>query len=32
MDKNEINQTLDLIESKLNSIKDLINSIRKEVS
>ncbi len=31
MDKNEINQTLDIIDLKLESIKYLINSIRTEV-
>ena len=31
MNKYEINQTLDIIDLKLESIKDLISSIRKEV-
>jgi len=31
MNKNEILQTLDIIELKLDSIKDLIRSIRKDI-
>lgn len=30
-DENEIKQTLDLIEAKLEAITELINSIRKEL-